>query len=139
MNEKAQKKPRMHQWRLLLFGGRKGCYGGLSVKWRSEIRPFKIRKHLKSGILKVRFQMGPFSNGLVFKRLGFNYGYSPNHLKNWTIRNRDDFVQISNGLWQNGCNLSRFQMAGLLDFRSLSKSGLFATQPLFDHSKSRLV
>ena len=30
-------------------------------------------------------------------------------------------------------------MARLLDFRSHSKSGPFANQPLFDHSKSRLV
>ena len=30
-------------------------------------------------------------------------------------------------------------MVGLLDFRSHSKSGPFATQTPFDHSKSRLV
>ena len=30
-------------------------------------------------------------------------------------------------------------MIGLLDFRSNSKSGPFASQPLFDYSKSRLV
>ena len=38
-------------------------------------------------------------------------------------------------VWQNGSHLSGFQMVGLLDFRSHSKSGPFATQPLFDHSK----
>ena len=31
------------------------------------------------------------------------------------------------------------QMVGLPDFRSHSKSGPFATQPVFDHWKSRLV
>ena len=35
--------------------------------------------------------------------------------------------------------LSGFQMVGLLDFRSHSKSGPFATQLLNDHLKSRLV
>ena len=35
--------------------------------------------------------------------------------------------------------LSGFQMVGLPDFRSCSKSRPFATQPIFDHSKSRLV
>ena len=33
--------------------------------------------------------------------------------------------------------LSRYQMVGLPYFRSHSKFGPFATQPLFDHSKSR--
>ena len=42
-------------------------------------------------------------------------------------------------VWQNGDHLSGFQMVGLLYFRSHSKSGLFATQPLFGHQKSRLV
>ena len=35
--------------------------------------------------------------------------------------------------------LSGFQVVGLPDFRSHSKSGPCATQPLFHHSKSRLV
>ena len=30
-------------------------------------------------------------------------------------------------------------MVGLQDFRTYSKSGPFATQPVFDHLKSRLV
>ena len=34
--------------------------------------------------------------------------------------------------------LSGFQMVGLPDFRSHSKSRPFATQPVLDHSKSRL-
>ena len=45
---------------------------------------------------------------------------------------------ISNGFWQIGCHLSAFQMVGLLDFRSHSKSRPFATQPIYDHSKSSL-
>ena len=32
-------------------------------QWGSEILPFKIQKHLKSGLFEVRFQMLPFSNG----------------------------------------------------------------------------
>ena len=57
---------------------------------------------------------------------GFSYGY-------------DVFVWISNCFWQNGTHLSGFQMFGLRDFKSHSKSRPFSTQPLFDHSKSRLV
>ena len=56
---------------------------------------------------------------------------------NPTIQNLDVFVLISNGFKQNGGHLSWFQMVGLPD--SHSKSGPFATQPLFEHSKSRLV
>ena len=46
------------------------------------------------------------------------------------------FFPISNGFWQNGGYLLGFQMVGLPDFRSHSKSGLFQTQSLFEHSKS---
>ena len=70
-----------------------------------------------------------------FNWLGFSYGYGPNHLKTrpyeiWTF---------SNDFWQNDVHLSRFQKVGQSDFRSHLKSGPFPTQPLFDHSKSRLV
>ena len=39
---------------------------------------------------------------------------------------------------QNGVHWSRFQIVGLPDFRSHSKSRPSATQPLLDHLKSRL-
>ena len=40
---------------------------------------------------------------------------------------------ILNGFWQNGGQLSRFQMVGLPDFRSHLKSEQFVTHSLFDH------
>ena len=55
------------------------------------------------------------------------------------LRGSFQMVQFSNVFWQNGRRLSSVQMARLTDFRSHSKSGPFATQPLFDHLKSRLV
>ena len=61
-----------------------------------------------------------------FKWSGFSYGY-------------DVFVWLSNCFWWNGTHLSGFQMFGLRDFKPHSKSRPFSTQPLFDHSKSRLV
>ena len=84
------------------------------IQWGSEIWPFKIWKHLKSGLFE-----GQISNGSVFKWSGF--------------------VWISNDFWQNGGHLSGFKMVGLPDFSFHPKSGPFATQPLLDHSKSRLV
>ena len=65
----------------------------------------------------------------------FSYGYSPNHSKTGPFK---IFVQISNGLWQNGGHVSGFQIMGLLDFRSLLKSRPLSTQLLLDHLKSRL-
>ena len=60
--------------------------------------------------------------------------------KNRTVRSTDFFVRILNSFWQNGGHfLSRYQIVWLPDFRSHLKSRLFATQPLFNHSKSRLV
>ena len=82
----------------------------MSVQWGSEIRPFEIRKHLKSGLFE-----GRISNGLVFKWSGFSY--QPFEIRKF---------------------LSGFQMVGLPDFRSHLKSRPFATQPVLDHSKSRL-
>ena len=75
-----------------------------------------------------------------FKWLGFNYGYSygPNHSKTRPFKIWM-FVTISHRFWQNDSHLSRFRMVGLPGFRSHSKSGPFATQPLFYYSKSRLV
>ena len=49
------------------------------------------------------------------------------------------FAQISYGFWQNGAHLSGLKMVRLPEHRSHSKSGPIATQPLFDHTKSRLV
>ena len=57
----------------------------------------------------------------------------------FTQTNMNVFVRISNGSWQNGGHVSGFQLAGLPDHRSHFKSGPFETQPLFDHSKFRLV
>ena len=39
-----------------------------TIQWGSEIRPFEIRKHLKSGLFE-----GRISNGPVFKWSGFSY------------------------------------------------------------------
>ena len=92
--------------------------------------------HLKSGNiwnLKSRVFEGLNSNDLVFKWSGFSYGYS--HSKTGPFK-----------IWMF---LSRFQMVFdkmapiCLDFkcpfRAHSKSRPFATQPLYDHSKSKLV
>ena len=38
----------------------------------------------------------------------------------WTIQNPDIFVLISNGFWQNGGHLSRFQIVGLPDSKSIN-------------------
>ena len=53
---------------------------------------------------------------------------------NWTIWNPD-----FNDFGQNGGHLPWFQIVGLADFRFHLKSGTFATQPLLNHLKSRLV
>ena len=47
--------------------------------------------------------------------------------------------QISNGFWQKWQPFVCISNGWLQDFRSHSKSGPFATQPIFNHSKSRLV
>ena len=86
-----------------------------------EIRPFEIRKHLKSGLFK-----GQILYGQVFKWLGFSYGYS---LKNRTILSGFEMI-----FWQNGNHLSVFQMVGLLDFRSHSNSRPF---PVFNWKKTK--
>ena len=75
--------------------------------------------------IKLRYFISTF-----FKEIGLKV--------NWRSENRT-FVQISNGFWQNGSHVSRFQMVGFLYFRSHLKSGPLTTQTLFDHSKSRPV
>ena len=71
-----------------------------------------------SGDLKSWLFEGRISNGPVFKWLGLSNGYShsPNHSKIGSFEIRMFFI----------------------DFRCHSKSRSFATQPLLDHSKSRL-
>ena len=93
---------------------------------------------MRSDYSKFRLFEGRISNGLVFKWLGFSYAYclvpaigKLDHLKSkqfspdlkWFLTKQRPFVWISNG-WASG---------------SHSLSGPFATQPLFNHSKSRPV
>ena len=106
-----------------------------SIKWGSKIKPFEIQKHLNSWLFEHWI-----SNGPVFKGSGYScsYSYSPNHLKTGPFKNQttwkhDILVRISNGFWQNGSQLSRFQIVELPDFRSHSKSWSLANQPLFEH------
>ena len=86
--------------------------------------------HSKSGniwnpyFLKTRFQMVHFQMVELWSQLSFENG---------TIPNRDIFIQISNGSWQNG-GIGP-DLVGLWDFRSRLKSGPFANLPLFDHSR----
>ena len=80
------------------------------IQWGSEIRPFEIRRHLKSGLFE-----GQISNG---RALVMAIAIVP------TIQNPDVFVRISNIFWQNGGHLSGFQMVGVPDFRCHSKSRL---------------
>ena len=81
---------------------------------------------------------GQISNGLAFKWLSFTYGYSPNQSKTGPFKIGTFLSGFQMVIWQNGCHLSGFQMVGLPDFRSHSKSRSFPTQPLLDHLKSRL-
>ena len=95
-----------------------------------EIHPIRIWKHLKSRLFE-----GRISNGwtLAMATVIVPTIQKPDH------SNLDVFVQISNGFWPNGGLLSRFQIRGHLDFSSHLKSGPFACQTLFDHSKSRRI
>ena len=86
-----------------------------------EIRPFEIRKHLKSGLFDGRIS------------LAMAIAIVPTI---WKPDLLDVFVQISNCFWLNGCCLSGFQME---DLGFHSKSGPFANQPLLDLKKSWLV
>ena len=85
----------------------------LKIQWELK------SDHLKSGLLEGQISNDPFSNCRALAM-----AVVP------TIRKLDIFVRISNGFQQNGGPLSGFQMVGLLDFRSHSKS-----RPLLDHSK----
>ena len=53
----------------------------LVIQWRFKIWPFKIQKHLKSGLFE-----GQISNVPVFKGSGLGYSHSPNHLKTWPFK-----------------------------------------------------
>ena len=83
---------------------------------------FKICKHLKSRLFESHI-----SNGLVFKLAIAIVStiQKLDHLKSGC------FFRISNSFRQNVSHLSGFQMVGLPDFRSYSKSRPFATQPLY--------
>ena len=67
--------------------------------------------------------------------------WKPQHLKSGHLR--PDFKRVLTKwrpfVWISNGRVSKFQMVGLPDFRSQSKSRPFATHPLFDHSESRLV
>ena len=96
-----------------------------------KIRPFKIRKHSKFGHIKDRILNGPVFNGLVIAMVP-------------TIRktghsNLGCFCLDFKWFWQKAGPLKGFQMVMLPDFRSYLKTGPFANQPLFDHSKSRHI
>ena len=108
-----------------------------SEYWASEYSgdlksdTFEIQKHLK-----YRLFEGQISNGPVFKWFGLSYGYSPNYLKTRPFKIQK-FLSGFHKVFKNGSHLSRFQMVGLQNFRSHSKSRPFVTQPLLDHLKSR--
>ena len=87
------------------------------VQCGSEIRPFEIRNDLKSTFWRSDFKWSVFS-----------------HLKTgpFKIRTKKSGFQMVKTRWR----LVGFQMVGLPDFRSHSKSGPFTNQPLFDHLKS---
>ena len=53
-----------------------------------------------------------------FKRSGFSYGYSPNHLKTGPFKIRKFLSRFQMVFWKNGSHLSGFQKVGLPDFRS---------------------
>ena len=84
------------------------------IQWGSEIRPFEIRKRLKSWLFE-----GGISNGPVFKRSGLRYGDFK-----WFSTKWGTFVRISNG-W-----VSRFQIPFEIQ--------IICNPTSLDHSKSRL-
>ena len=111
---------------------------GPDFEWhtkRSYTGDLKSRNIWNLDFLKVGFQMILFSNG---RALAMAIAIVPT-IKNQTIQNPDNFGLISNGFSQNCAHLSGDQMVGLPHFRYHSKSGPIATQPVLDHSKSRLV
>ena len=115
-----------------VYGFFKFLFGFNELIWGSEIRPFEIRKCLKSRLFEVEFQMVLFSNGRALEMaLVMAIAIVP------TIRNPHIFIQISKFLttWLPFVWISN----GVLSFRSHSKFGPFAAQHLINHSKSRLV
>ena len=99
------------------------------LQWGSEIRPFEIRKHSKSGLFESRI-----SNGPVFKWSGFSY--QPFEIQTFlsgfqmVLTKWRPFVRISNG-WASGfqipfkiqtiCNptcFGPFEIQTRSDFRS---------------------
>ena len=96
-----------------------------------DYKASEIQKHLKSGLFESQI-----SNGVVFKWSSFSY--SPNHSKTGLFKIQP-FLSGFQMVWQNGGHLSRFQLVGLPDYRSNSKFRPLETNPLFDHSKFRLV
>ena len=111
------------------------------IQWGSKYPTSSVFKCLKRGWMPNGLVFEHWTKGchLVFICTGwYSNGQSRTSHINWTIWNPDFFVWISNSVWQNGGHLSGFQMVGLPDFRSHSKSRPFATQPLLNHLKSRL-
>ena len=81
-----------------------------------KIQSVKIQKHSKSRLFKIRFQ-----------RVGLWLWSQP--FEKLTIQNPDIIARISNVL-KNGFHFSGFQMGGLPNFRSHSKSRPFPNMPL---------
>ena len=48
----------------------------MCLQWGSEIGPFKIRKHLKSGLFEDQISNGPF-----YKCHSFSHSHGPSHSK----------------------------------------------------------
>ena len=60
---------------------------GYCIQWGSEIQPFKIQKHLKSGLFEYQISNGPDLKGSGYS---LTYSNGPNHLKTgpfkiWTL------------------------------------------------------
>ena len=92
-----------------------------------------------SGLVTFTRNQYKYGRALCFMSCGFCITNISCSLTLKERRNADIFVRISKGFWQNGSHLFGFQIVVLPDFRSHLKCRRFATQPLFDHSKSRLV
>ena len=103
----------------------KVCYS--DTQYSGDLKP----DHFES----ILFE-GRISNGLVFKCRALAMAIVPSIQK---LDHSKTFLSRFNFFLQNGRHLSGFQMVELSDFRSHSKSGPYANQPLFDHSKSRLI
>ena len=121
-------------------------YEACPAQWGSGIQPFEMRKHFLSAFLRNCFLCWDCGNSdmpptfdadlLCSSRAGsaiIPKIWKLDHSKSgsfcpdfkWCLTRWRPFVRISNG-WA-----SRFQIP--------FEAGPFATQPLFDHSKSRIV